>query len=55
MIAPEPNNGKGLCCVARRFIGLTDSLAKSYCCPISVRPLPCWSLWWRQLPQARSR
>jgi hypothetical protein len=40
MIAPESNDGKGLCVAADRVAFITDSLAKSYCCPISVRPRP---------------
>jgi hypothetical protein len=42
MIAPEANDGKGLTAALVGAADITDSLAKSYCCPISVRPLPCW-------------
>src|SRR5882724_10937609 len=55
MIAPEANDSKGLRAASDRVAGITDSLAKSYCCPISVRPSPCWAVRYRQLPQARSR
>jgi len=50
MIAPESNDGKGLRQLWPMRCSITDSLVKSYCCPISNRAPPSRSVWWRQLP-----
>jgi len=55
MIAPKANDGKGLRALRNPLMAITDLLMESYCCPISDRGAPSCRVWWRQLPQARSR
>jgi len=55
MIAPEPNDGKGLDAISSFTPPITDLLMKSYCCLISDRAPPRQDVWWWQLPLARSR